>query len=143
MPASPAIVGAVGREWEHTPAMYASRVLPPEEWPRLNGTELEALWPKLDPGRARVVVVERDGAIVGAWGLVPIVHVEGAWIAPECRGRAGVARRLYAAMQAAARAMGAPFVWTGAESDGVRRLIAHVNGYRIPYESYVMPVEGE
>lgn len=123
--------------------VYSTRVLPPEEWPRLAGTELEALWPKLDPARAQVVVVEHEAAIVGAWAVFPIVHVEGLWIAPECRGKVGVARRLHRAMLEAARGMAAPFVWTGAESDDIRRLIAHVGGYRIPYESYVMPVEGD
>ena len=123
---------------------YVTRTLPPHEWPRLRGTELETLWEKLRPHDTKVVVVERDGAIVGAWAVTRMVHVEGLWIAPECRRRApGIARRLLAAMHVAARSFGATFVWTGAETDDVKTLIEKQGGCKVPWTSYVLPVPPE
>lgn len=114
-----------------------TRLLPPPEWSRLAGTELAALWPKL-PETARVVVVERAGAIVGAWAAFPIWHVEGAWVAPGTG--AGVARRLWVGMQRVIRALGVPCVWTGAETDAVRGLLEKRGAVRVPFDSYVWPM---
>lgn len=121
-----------------------SRVLPVEEWGRLVGTELEALAPKLSPDNTEIVVVERDGEIVGTWAVTRLVHVEGAWIAPPYRGKSrGIVRRLVHGMYASARRFGAPFVWTGAESEEVAALAVKMGGYRIPWESYVLPIPKE
>lgn len=117
-----------------------TRLLPRDEYPRLMGTELETVWPHLPEG-ARVLVVEDPaGAIVGCWALFTSVHCEGVWVAPEHRGRGSVARRLLAGMRREARDMGASAVMTGAVSDDVRGLIAHLHGTRLPGEQYVMPL---
>ena len=119
-----------------------SRILPVEEWPRLAGTELEAVWPVLDPQQAHIVVVEHDGAIVGCWAVIRYVHVEGVWIAPSYRKRGRVAAHLLRGMRSVARAMGAEAVWTAAVSDEVEGLIGHLGGVRLPADHYVMPVGG-
>lgn len=116
-----------------------SRVLPVEEWPRLAGTEAEAVWPHLSEA-SRVLVVEHDGEIVGCWVLMSVVHAECLWIAPLHRGKAAVARRLWTAMRRAARALSAPVVATAALTDDVRALLEHVGATKLPGDHYAMKV---
>lgn len=120
-----------------------SRVLPQTEWDRLKGTELEAIYPHLDPRRARVMVVENDrGEIVGCWSAFTIVHVEGVWIAPEHRKRGAVAARLLRLMKQITRAMGAKRVVTAAATEDVRNLVLrHLRGEQLPGDHFVFPVE--
>jgi N-acetylglutamate synthase-like GNAT family acetyltransferase len=100
-----------------------TRVLPPAEWPRLAGTELETLWPHLDREQARVIAVEDEGRIVGCWAVYPLVHVEGVWIAPEYRRRGSVARRLLCMMRRIAHGMGAQAVQTASVDTTVTKLL--------------------
>jgi hypothetical protein len=118
-----------------------SRMLPPDEWPRLAGTEAETLWPHLDPANAQVLVVEHEGQIVGTWTVMRMVHVECVWVHPAYRGTFGVVKRLLRGMRAAARTWGARTVLTGAMTDQVRGLITSLHGVRLPGEHYVIPVE--
>lgn len=121
--------------------MISRRVLPPEEWPRLAGTEAEKLWPRLDPENTQVVVVEKDGRIVAAWTLLRIVHAECIWVAPDQRGEFGVVKRLLAGMKDAASLWGADRVVTGSVSPEVTDLIMRFGGYPMPCESFVLPIE--
>jgi N-acetylglutamate synthase-like GNAT family acetyltransferase len=123
--------------------MYSARVLRPEEWHRLEGTEAETIWPALDPRTAQVLVVEQgDGAIKGCWILAPVYHVECLWIAPECRKTGSVARRLWQAMRSTAARLGLPTVTTAACSEDIAALLAHVGAVQIPGVQYVIPMEG-
>ena len=119
-----------------------TRILPREEWPRLAGTEAEAVWPSLDPEQARVIVVEHEGRIVGTWTALRMVHMECVWIAPEYRGSFGVAKRLLRGMRSVAGGWGAKAVLTAALTDQVRALIDSLGGSKLPGDHYVMPVEG-
>lgn len=119
-----------------------TRILPRDEWPRLAGTEAEAVWPLLNPDTTRIVVVERDGEIVGCHVLLWVLHAECLWTAPAARGRGGVARRLWTAVQETVRAMGASGFMTAATDDRVRRLLAHVGAQRLPGDHYVMTLKG-
>ena len=75
--------------------MWTTRLLPPDEWDKLKGTELETLAPYLNPEHTRIIVVENEvGQIVGCWSLLQFTHAEGLWIAPEHRNGSGVFRRL-------------------------------------------------
>jgi len=117
-----------------------ARVLPPEEWSRLDGTEMRVLLPFLKTSSAKVLVVEQDGEIVGRWLATPIWHVEGLWIDPAHRGLSGVARRLWAGMRRALRAEGVDGVVTGAVDDDVRRLLKHAGASQLPGDWYVLPI---
>lgn len=117
-----------------------ARLLPSEEWPRLVGTEAETLWPTLDPARATIVVVEHGDQIVGCHVLFTVLHAECLWVHPDHRGRTSVPRRLWAAVQEEARAVGANGLITGAHDDRVRALLAHVGATKIPVEQYVIPL---
>jgi hypothetical protein len=125
--------------------MYQTRLLPVEEWPRLVGTELETVWPHLDPSTAVVLVVEDEsGQIVGCWSLFACLHAEGVWIAPDHRRRGVVAKRLLRGMQETARALGVTAVTTAAESSEIAALVTrHLRGQRLPGEMFVCPIDHE
>lgn len=121
--------------------MISKRILPPEEWPRLAGTEAAHLWPRLDPENAQVLVVEEDGEIVATWTLLRVVHAECIWVKPSHRGVFGVVKRLLAGMRDIAAGWGAERVVTGSVSPEVTDLIARFGGFPMPCESFVLPIE--
>jgi len=99
-----------------------TRVLPRDEWPRLDGTLLEATWPHL-PDEARVVVVEdADGQIIGCSALFPVWHQEGTWVEPFHRGRVSVNRALLKAMREQLHAVQAREVWMMARTPATAAL---------------------
>ena len=117
-----------------------TRLLPPEEWPRLAGTELEEVWPILDPTRAAILVIEEGETIVGCWAAIWYLHVECVWIAPTSRGKGSVARRLLSGMRQLVQDSGERTVITGAVTEDVRRLlVAHLGAVAMP-EQFVVPM---
>jgi len=118
-----------------------ARVLSPEEYPRLVGTECEALWPQL-PESARVLVVEDNGCIVATWTLLQMVHAECIWIAPTHRGSFGVVRRLLGKMRETAAEWGVSKVITGSLSPYVSNLIRRIGGVPVQGESFLLPISG-
>jgi len=123
-----------------TPApTFTTRVLPPDEWARLAGTEqLGPVASLLDPETTDVLVVERDGEIVGTWAVLPVWHLEGAWIHPDHRGKGSVARHLWGAMRRMLRQRHIGGVMTTGASDEVRALIAHLQGQPVLGQTYVL-----
>jgi hypothetical protein len=121
--------------------VITQRILPPEEWSRLNGTESEKLWPRLNPENAQVVAVEEDGELVASWVLLRVVHAECIWVKPSHRGIFGVVKRLLGGMRTVAAGWGADRVITGSISPDVTDLIARFGGYPMPCESYVLPID--
>lgn len=115
-----------------------SRILPPDEWPKLTGTEAETVWPLLNPAQAHVLVVEDGSVIVGCWVLMPVLHAECLWIADAHRGKASVARRLWTGMRRLALSLGVSTVATAAISDDVRGLLDHVGAVKVPGDHYAM-----
>jgi len=94
----------------------------PVEWPeKLRGTLLETAAAQL-PAESWVIAVEDGERLVGCVALFPVWHLEGVWIAPEQRGRVGVARRLVSAIRAAARALGLDGAWMMARSEASARM---------------------
>lgn len=118
---------------------YTTRILPVEEWPRLDVAGLADVWPTLSPENTQVIVVEHGDQIVGAWLALRIVHAEGVWVDPAHRGFA-VTTRLLAGMRNAAAAWGCEAVWTGAQDAHVRGLIEKLGGTPIPIESFHLPM---
>lgn len=119
-----------------------ARVLPPEEWARLAGTEAETMYPHMNPEHTRVLVVEdASGEIVATWSLVRVVHAEFLWCAPKHRGSFGVAARLLRLMGETAAAWNVSAVFTGAKSDHVEDLIRRFGGEELPFKSFVLPVK--
>lgn len=114
-----------------------SRILPPEEWPRLTGTELASQWCNLDPAWTQILVVEDEGQIVGCWALMNVWHLEGVWIAPAYRQRASVARRLWTGMRRLMASVGATHAVTGAIAGPVERLLDK-HAQELPGRFYVL-----
>lgn len=117
------------------------RTLPAAEWARLEGTELGPVWRALDPSVARVLVVEdADGAIAGCWSLLPFIHAEGLWIAPEHRGKSAVLRQLWQALIASAAEIGIQSVVTSAASDEIADILLKRGARPMP-ASYVLDTD--
>jgi hypothetical protein len=121
----------------------SARVLPPEEWHRLKGTEAESVWMGFNPGNTRVLVVEEDGNIIGTWTMLRAMHAECIWIAPSHRGRFGVAKSLLRGMYSVAREWDVNGVITGSISEEITDLIERLGGIPMPSDSYILPVNGE
>lgn len=101
------------------------RVLPYEEWPKLAGTPLGDVIGQLNPATTAILVVEDEqGAMLGCWAALTVLHAEGIWIAEPYRKRGSVMRRLIRRMQGLIRSSGASSVVTGAESEEVRALLS-------------------
>jgi len=119
-----------------------SRILPPEEWARLNGTEAELLWPYYNPEQTRVLVVEDGGEVVATWTLLRVVHAECLWVAPSHRGMFGVAKRLLRLMREVASGWKVSAVITGSLSPHVTDLITRFGGTPMPMASFILPIDG-
>lgn len=117
-----------------------SRVLPPEEWPRLVGTEAETVWPHLNAAASRIVVVERGTEIVGCEILVWVLHAECLWVHPALRGRSSVVRHLWPAIQQTVRDMGAAVFATASCSAHVTRLLRKLGGVPLLGDHYSVRV---
>jgi Acetyltransferase (GNAT) family len=117
-----------------------SRLLPPAEWSRLVGTELEAIWAMLPPTATVVVVEDTEGAIVACWSLFPCLHAEGIWIAPAHRKRGAAGGRLLRATFAEARAQGVTAVVTSATTPEVVTLLEKIRAKALPGTAYMVPL---
>lgn len=121
-----------------------SRILPQSEWHKLAHTDFPQLLPYIGPEDIDIVVIEDGDRIVGCWGVMPMIHLEGVWIAPEYRGKGSVARRLVRSTWAEIKRRAPRWVMTAAADDTVRSLITkHFSGLRIPGEAYLIPMHGE
>jgi hypothetical protein len=123
--------------------MLTRRILPPDEWPKLQGTEAETLWPLLNPDQAAVLVVEQDGQIVGCWVAMQTLHAECVWVSPTVGNPAAVARPLIDGMFEIARGNGMRSLYTSATNDEVREIIRKLHGTTLPGTAHVIPVPRE
>ena len=112
-----------------------SRVLPAEEWARLDGTLLESVWRTMNPAWSEVIVVERDGAIVGCVALMNVLHAECA----QTGGDAGVMRALWTALRQRVGEMGLPAVWAAAIDEPMRSLLQR-HAESIPGDHFLLRV---
>ena len=110
-----------------------SRVLPVDEWGRLDETLLESAWRSLKPDHAEVIVVEQDGEIVACVALVSMLHAE----CCEITGGPGVARALWTQLRARVRAAGGQAVWTAAVEEPMQRLLTR-HGAPIPGNHFLL-----
>lgn len=119
-----------------------SRVLPPEEWAKLDAVGAETVWPMLDPLRAQILVIEDEGRIVGTLTLMSVLHAECLWIAPSHRKGFGVAKRLLDGMWTSARAHGVRALWSGSLSETMTNILHRIGASEVPGRSFVFPVKG-
>lgn len=119
-----------------------SRILPPEEWPRLDDVGAETVWDLLDPETAQILVIEDEGQIVGTLTLMSVLHAECLWIKPSHRKGYGVGKRLLDGMWGAARGQGARALWSGSMSDAMTNILHRIGASEVPGRSFVFPVKG-
>lgn len=83
-----------------------TRLLPPEEWSRLDGTEAAMLVPMLNRERDMVIAIEDGKELIGCVPVFWALHADCVWIHPDHRKKAGVARALWAALGSVAQQNG-------------------------------------
>jgi hypothetical protein len=116
------------------------RILPREEWSRLEQSSLGWLLPHL-PEDAAIVIVEDDAhAIVGHLAFVTFRHAHGLWIDPAHRGRAAVLRHLYEGLYEEAARIGAASIWMGAADAQMASILDTLGAVEPPQRTYVWPV---
>jgi len=120
-----------------------ARVLPPEEWDRLEKAQIPDLWRYTRPEDCEAIVVEDDGAIVASMLVLRITHLEGLWIAPERRGDVGVTRKLLRATVEAASRWAWYWAIAGAADDRMRGILGRVGGRKLEMDSYMIPLGRE
>ena len=74
--------------------MITHRVLPPEEWSKVEHIPPFDTGGLPNPQFWRIVVVERDGAVVAACSLFDTVHWDGFWVADSDQGNPVVFKQL-------------------------------------------------
>lgn len=86
----------------------AVRLLPQDEWHRLYSVPpfSEGIQVSLSQHDSVIVAEDERGQIVGYWLMFYAMHVEPMWIAPAYRGRVGIIRRLWGAVQDRLRDLG-------------------------------------
>lgn len=116
-----------------------TRVLPPDEWPRLAGTDLETVWPNLDPHHACVVVVEQDQEIVACVSVLRQVVLECLWVAPSHRAKSRLGWRVLQRALQVGKWLGAKVVFTLPATDALMDQVLRLGGVRLPRVA-VLPV---
>jgi GNAT superfamily N-acetyltransferase len=113
-----------------------ARVLPREEWSRLERTGFP-LFPGVRPEDIVVVVVEDDEKVVASVTILRATHFENLWLDPEQRN-AGVSRALLRAAIGAAHQWTDDWVFATAADDRMRDMLNRVGAIRIPVDPYVL-----
>jgi len=115
-----------------------TRILPPEEWPRLDALGFADIWPTWNPDDVRVCVVENEhGVITDHWVAIRFWHVEGLRVHHPSSGL-----RLWQMMRATLKSLGVSVVWTAAATNDrvVRGFIDRLGGQPMPMDHFVLPV---
>ena len=114
--------------------MLTDRILPFEEWDKLQGMDLARVVSQLNPDSTQVLVVEDEtGRVVGCWALMPLLHAEGLWIDPAHRGHPSVARHLWSRLRATVAALGGRAIITGSADDRTTAMLRK-RGQALPQE---------
>lgn len=115
-----------------------TRILPHDEWHRLEGCGMDTLWARL-PDTTRVVVVEQDGAIIACVTGMLVLHAEGLWIAPAHRRSAGLWRRLMRAFWGVADEFGTQGAWASEVTEEMQDILTRLNGTPVPGSHFILP----
>lgn len=121
-----------------------TRILWPDEWPRINVPELPPLFPYVAPQNIAVIVAEDEaGEIIGVLSALRVTHLEGIWVKPGLRG-GGVAHALFQQALDVARTRDETWVLGGAADadEAMDGYIRRLGGFPLPVRFYPMPVGG-
>lgn len=122
-----------------------TRILPRDEWSRLERTEITP-FSTMPPEDIAVVVVEDEDKVLACMTVVRLTHLEGLWIDPGTKN-AGVGRALISAVTEVARKWTEVAVVGGAEEgpagEQMRDILGRVGGVRMPLDFYMVPLGGK
>jgi hypothetical protein len=99
--------------------MLTTRLLPADEWDRLDGHEALGGYPLPPAEAAQIVVTEDEGSIVGVWVIVQVLHLEPAWVEPSHRGGL-IVGRMWRLLKQTLRSRGARVAFAFADRDDIR-----------------------
>jgi hypothetical protein len=117
-----------------------ARILPVEEWHKLDDPSLPPLWGGLLPQESDVVVVEdEEGKIIARMLVMRITHLEGVWIDPEHKA---VASRLLRESAKATFRWADKWCLGGADSLQMREIMNRLGGKKWPGEFYILGTGG-
>ena len=120
--------------------MSAARILPPEEWHRLDD-ETREFYETMAPEDVAVVVVEMDGAIVARLAVLRVPHWESFWMAPEKAGNAGVTRALLRAATEQARKWAPNWIVANAEPGPMTDTLKRLGAQWLPVHTFMLPLQ--
>lgn len=123
--------------------MIASRILPHDEWWRLEPTGIP-LVPGIKPEDMEIVVVEDGEKVVACLTVLRITHFEGAWVHPARKGL-GATRALLRLAQELARVRGDEWVMAGAEDSDERmaKVLRRMGAAPLPIKPYKLKLGEE
>jgi hypothetical protein len=119
-----------------------ARILPREEWGKLDVTALPQIGPTLRPEDVQIAVVEDQDKIVATMAVLRVAHLESLWIAPEYRGNAGLGRRLLKTAIKAAKLWTDSWIWGASDTAHMDDVIGRVGGVPLPLNSFMIPIGG-
>lgn len=115
-----------------------ARVLKKKEYWRLAGFDISKVADSL-PKDSKIVVVEKDGEVIGTWSLVPYYHLECMEVKEGPRGKGKVARRLLRYMFGLLKSLEIPAAITSSVDPTVDEMIKKLGGKELPGKHFVVP----
>lgn len=114
-----------------------TRILPREEWSRLDPAAT-AFYETMAPEDVAVVVVEEDEGIVARMAVIRVPHFESFWMASHVEGNAGVTRSLLRAATKQARKWAPKWILANAENDAMCKTLERLNGEWLPIHTFML-----
>lgn len=118
-----------------------ARVLPREEWAKLEATQSGKLLSFASPADVRFVVLEDEGKIVGSMAVLKITHLENMWLDPAVRTNLGAARTLLRETLKTAKEWTESWVMASIGDDTIAAMVERAGGKQVPVDTYILPVE--
>lgn len=113
-----------------------TRLLPPEEWARLAETEGGEVWRLFDQESTKILVVERDGRIIGRLAVLTIQHADFFWIDSVSRDKTSVCWQLWFGLKNLIRSAPYGGVIVSILSDRMRRFVTKAGAVPMPGEHF-------
>lgn len=119
-----------------------ARILPREEWAKLEITGFPQIGSTLRPEDVQIIAVEDGDRLVATMAVLRVTHFESLWIDPEYRGNAGLGRRLIKAGIEAARKWTDQWVWGASDTDHMSRIMSRIGGKQLPIQTHIIHMGG-
>jgi len=118
-----------------------TRVLPREEWGRLDTTKHPEFWSYVRPEDIEIVVVEDGQDLIASAAVMRSVCIEGLWIEERFRGNAGIARRLGRAVLNSARRWSDFWAFGAVGTEHMHDIMRRLGGKQLPVSVYMLSLK--